>query len=119
MFFCDEPERFFPGMQIDVVWFPDGPGGDTFKENTFTGPLHDMVRDALEYIDRLYLDETVIKHPDRAEATRVANFPYPAVEEAVVNAVYHRSYEQREPVEVRIERGHITVLSYPGPDRSV
>jgi predicted HTH transcriptional regulator len=36
---------------------------------------------------------------DRAEATRVVNFPYAAVEEAVVNAIYHRSYEEREPVE--------------------
>jgi len=27
MFFHEEPWRFFPGMQIDVVWFPEGPGG--------------------------------------------------------------------------------------------
>jgi ATP-dependent DNA helicase RecG len=63
-----------------------------------------MVREALDYIRRNYINETVIKHPDRAEATRVANFPYAAVEEAVVNAIYHRSYEEREPVEVRIRR---------------
>ena len=44
----------------------------------------------------------MLKHPDRAEATRVWNFPYVAIEEAVVNAVYHRSYEEREPIEVRI-----------------
>lgn len=48
------------------------------------------------------LRETVIKHPDRAEATRVWNFPYAAIEEALVNAVYHRSYAEREPIEVRI-----------------
>lgn len=119
MFFNHEPHRFFPGMQIDVVWFPDGPGGDTFTEKAFAGPLHVMVRDALDYVQRLYLDETVIKHPHRAESTRVANYPYAAVEEAIVNAVYHRSYEEREPVEVRIEPGQLAVLSYPGPDRSV
>ena len=39
--------------------------------------------------------------------------------EALVNAVYHRSYEIREPVEVRIGRRDLVVLSYPGPDRSV
>ena len=119
MLFSDDPRRFFPCAQIDVVWFPDGPGGDTFTEKTFVGPLHRMVRDALDYIERLYLNETVIKHPDRAEATRVSNFPFDAIEEALVNAVYHRSYEIREPVEVRIGHEDLVVLSYPGPDRSV
>jgi hypothetical protein len=37
----------------------------------------------------------------------------------VVNAVYHRSYEIREPIEVRVLPDSITVVSYPGPDRSI
>ena len=119
LFFNPEPWQFFPGMQIDVVWFPEGPGGDRFTEKTFRGPLHHMVREALDYIQRTFLTETVIKHPTRPESTRVANYPLAAVEEAVVNAVYHRSYELREPVEVRIGRDDLVVLSYPGPDRSV
>lgn len=45
-----------------------------------------MLREALEYIRRNYLNETVIKHRDRAEATRVANFPCEALEKALVNA---------------------------------
>jgi ATP-dependent DNA helicase RecG len=119
LFFNPEPRRFFPYTQIDVVWFPDGPGGDRFTEKTFRGPLHHMVREALDYIKRNHLSETVIKYPDRAESSRVANFPYDAVEEAVVNAIYHRSYEEREPVEVRITPEELVVLSFPGPDRSV
>lgn len=35
------------------------------------------------------------------------------------NAIYHRSYEEREPVEVRVSAEELVVLSYPGPDRSV
>ncbi len=35
------------------------------------------------------------------------------------NAVYHRGYDVREPVEVRISKDELVVLSYPGPDRSV
>ncbi|HPB90405.1 MAG TPA: ATP-binding protein [Rugosibacter sp.] len=65
------------------------------------------------------ITETVIKHPDRAEATRVENFPYAAIEEAVVNAVYHRGYDTREPIEIRLERDEMMIISYPGPDRSV
>ncbi|MES2530756.1 MAG: ATP-binding protein [Pseudomonadota bacterium] len=36
-----------------------------------------------------------------------------------MNAVYHRSYEEREPIEVRIDRHELVVLSFPGPDRSI
>lgn len=119
MFFNPNPQQFFPYAQVDVVWFPDGVGGDRFEEKTFDGPLGSMARDALDFIRRNYLSETVIKRPDRAEAHRVANFPYAAVEEAVINAIYHRDYQIREPVEVRISPHELAVLSFPGPDRSI
>lgn len=119
LFFHSAPHRFFPGTQIDVVWFPDGPGGDHFTEKEFRGPLHHIIRESLDYIDRNYLSVTVIKHANRPEADRVSNFPKVAIEEALVNAVYHRAYDQREPIEVRIGRKDLVILSYPGPDRSV
>ncbi len=120
MMFHPEPWRFFPAMQIDVVWFPkEGPGGNKFSEKIFKGPIPRMTRDALDYIKRNLITETVIKHRDRAEATRVENFPYAAIEEAVVNAVYHRGYDTREPVEIRLEHRELMVINYPGPDRSV
>lgn len=119
LFFNEAPDRFFPYTQIDVVWFPEGAGGDRFDEKVFKGPISRMLRDALGFIQRNYLVETVVKHPDRAEATRVWNFPYTAIEEALVNAVYHRSYDVREPIEVRIGYDELVVLSFPGPDRSI
>jgi len=119
LFFNETPEQFFPGLQIDVVWFPEGAGGNRFEEKIFKGPLARMTREALGYIQRNFLGETVIKHPDRAEATRVWNFPYAAIEEALVNAVYHRSYEEREPIEVRISHEELVIVRFPGPDRSI
>jgi ATP-dependent DNA helicase RecG len=119
LFFNDHPERFFPATQIDVVWFPEGPGGDRFDEKTFAGPLARIAREALSHIQANYLKQTVVKHPDRAEAERFWNYPYAAIEEAVVNAVYHRSYDIREPIEVRITPEDLVVLSFPGPDRSI
>lgn len=119
LFFNPEPQRFFPATQIDVVWLPKGAGGEKITEKVFRGPVPRMLRESLDYIHRNYISETVIKHHDRAEATRVENFPYPAIEEAVVNAIYHRGYDVREPVEVRISRDELIVLSYPGPDRSI
>lgn len=119
LFFNEHPEQFFPATQIDVVYFPDGAGGDRFEEKEFRGPLGRITRDVVDYIGRHYLTETVVKHPDRPEAERFWNFPLAAIEEAVVNAVYHRSYEIREPIEIRITAEELLVLSFPGPDRSI
>ena len=66
-----------------------------------------------------YLKETVIKHPQQAQAERFWNCPLAALEEALVNATYHRSYEERVPVEVRITPQELAILSFPGPDRSI
>lgn len=119
LFFSEDPRRYFPATQIDVVYFPEGPGGDQFEEKIFAGPLARITQDAISFIQRNYLKETVIKHPDRPEAERFWNYPLAAIEEAVVNAVYHRSYEIREPIEIRISHDDLVVLSFPGPDRSI
>ncbi|WP_446497425.1 AlbA family DNA-binding domain-containing protein, partial [Halomonas sp. BC2] len=119
LFFNEQPEQFFPATQIDVVYFPDGAGGDHFEEKVFKGPLGRITRDALDYINRNYLKEGVTKHADRPQAERFWNYPLAAIEEAVVNAVYHRSYEIREPIEIRLDGQELMVLSFPGPDPSI
>lgn len=119
MFFTSDPREWFPQTQIDIVHMPQGPGGDTLIEKTFTGPLSSMLRDALAYLRNQFVTEYVRKHADREAAERYFNLPYAALEEAIANAVYHRSYEEREPIEVRITPDEVTVLSFPGPDRSI
>lgn len=119
LFFNDEPDKFFPYIQIDVVHFPDDEGGDVIQEAIFKGPLDHQLRAALRHIKNTFILERVIKIPDQAEAMRFFNYPYGAIEEALVNAVYHRSYEIREPIEVRINRTSISVVSHPGPDPSI
>ena len=47
------------------------------------------------------------------------NYPYAAVEEALANAVYHRSYEPCAPVEVTITPTQLEISSLPGMDRSI
>lgn len=119
MFFNSEPDKFFPYAQIDVVQFPEGEGGDKIIEQTFKGPLHEQLRAALRYIQNMIITEKVIKYPDRAEADRFFNYPYAAIEEALANAVYHKAYDEREPIEVRVTHDKIEIISHPGPDRSV
>ena len=55
----------------------------------------------------------------RQEAERFWNYPYDAIEEAVVNSVYHRDFLQHEPIEITIEPSGISILNCPGPDRSI
>ncbi len=119
LFFNNHPERFFPQTQIDVVHFPKGPGDDQFTEKLFKGPLNLILTDALAYILGSFIVEKVVKRPDRADADRFFNYPFAAIKEAVCNAVYHRAYEVREPVEIRILPDRINVSSFPGPDRSI
>lgn len=119
LFFNQSPEAFLPGTQIDVVMFPKGVGGGELTEKVFRGPLHQQLRDALRFLQTNVIFEKVVKHKDRAEALRFFNYPFAAIEEALVNAVYHRSYEQREPVEVRVNPEGIEIVSYPGPDASI
>ena len=119
MFFTPKPAEWFPGTQIDIVQFPHGPAGSDIVERSFAGPLDVMLRDALAYLKNNVLLEYVRKRPDQAEAERYWNLPYAALEEALVNAVYHRSYEEREPIEVRVLADEILIQSFPGPDRSI
>ena len=119
MFFSLEPEKFFPYAQIDVVQFPDDLGGDQIIEKTFTGPLHQQLRETLQYIRNSIITERIHKLPDKAEANRYFNYPYAAIEEAISNAVYHKGYDIREPIEVRVLPDRIEILSHPGADRSI
>ena len=119
MFFNSQPEKFFPYATIDVVQFPEGEGGDKIIEQTFSGPLHEQLRMALRYIRNSIITEQVVKIPGKAEADRFFNYPYEAIEEGLANAVYHKAYDEREPIEVRVEKNMIEIISHPGPDRSV
>jgi ATP-dependent DNA helicase RecG len=114
LFFNGRPDKFFPGAHIDIVEFEDEVG-DSFREKSFKGPLHQQLRDALNYLKNEIIAESVRKLPGRAEAKRFFNYPYEAIEEALVNAVYHRSYEDPSSVEVRIFPSRIEIVSYPGP----
>lgn len=119
LFFSLNPERWMPYTQIDVVELPDGEGGDRIREHTFGGPIQQQLREALQYLENNVLVEDVVKHSDVAEAERFYNYPFAALEEALSNAVYHKGYDSREPIEVRVLPDRIEILSHPGANRSI
>ncbi len=118
LMFCEHPERFFRYARIEVVSIPD-PTGTNMVEKQFGGPIQQQLRDALSYLSNFCLSEMVKKLPDQAEAVRVYNYPYRAVEEILANAVYHRSYTVREPICVRITPASMEITSFPGFARSI
>jgi ATP-dependent DNA helicase RecG len=68
----------------------------------------------LDYIKTTVIEEKVVKVQGQAEAKRFFNYPYNALEEALVNAIFHKSYREPEPVEIRIYVDSIQILNYPG-----
>lgn len=113
LFFCETPEKFFPYTQIEVNIYHDDIG-DSFSEKVFNGPIHQQLRQALSHIKTLVIEEHVQKVEGQAEANRFYNYPFQALEEALANAVYHRNYEVREPIEVNVRHDRIEILSHGG-----
>lgn len=118
MFFNERPDHFFPYARIEVVDKPD-PTGIGMTEKVFTGPLDRQLKDALSYIKNYIIREKVTKIPGQAEAERIYNIPYAAVEEALSNAVYHKSYQIGEPITVMVTPEKMEITSLPGPDRTI
>ena len=107
LFFNENPDRFFPGTWTEVVQFSEE--GDILKRRVFRGPLAYQAREALEYLYSLGI-------PDRTQAEKIVPYPPEALEEALVNAFYHRSYESfPEPIKVHVYSDRVEVISYPGP----
>jgi ATP-dependent DNA helicase RecG len=115
LFFSDEPEVAFPGARIEVVHFPEGASGDVLQEWIFRGPLPRQIKDCMIHLKN-FTSYYIQKQADRPETTGWVSFPPEALEETIVNAVFHRSYEgTREPTKVYIYPDRIEVTSYPGP----
>ncbi|MBD5206059.1 MAG: transcriptional regulator, partial [Bacteroidales bacterium] len=122
MMFSEHPEKFFPVTQVDIVIFPEGSveNPDLMIEvPKITGPVPRMIKETLSYLRTNVIRKQITKPSDDEKSNKIYNYPYQAFEESVVNALYHRDYQEREPVEITIEPAHIDILSYAGPDRSI
>lgn len=120
MMFTDNPEKYFPYSRVEIVHFPNGEAGDEFFEvPNISGPVDHMINRTLEYLRINVLRQKTTKVQGQAEAVKVWNYPYQALEEIIANALYHRDYLTREPVEIRIYPDQMMVINYGGPDRGI
>lgn len=114
LFFSKEPHNFFPRTWIELVWHQDG-SGKKFKEYYFKGPIHEQLKNVFSFLQTNIIGEQVIKPEGTALSARFNNYPFNAVEEAISNAVYHKSYEVGSPIEIQVWQDKIEILSFPGP----
>lgn len=119
MVFSDNPELFFPCTRVEIIDFPEGDAGNFEEQDPITGPIPEQINRVLNFLKDKILKERVLKLSDKAESIRIASYPYQAIEETLVNAFYHRDYQQREPIEIRVYPNSIVFINYGGPDRSI
>ena len=116
LFFANDPSCWFRGAKVEVVQFAADRGGDVQEERIFGGSLLDQVKDCLTYIGNLSVFHLrKQRHEVRVQSWEA--YPLVALREALMNAVYHRSYDvdQPEPTKVYVFPSRVDVISYPGP----
>ncbi|MDL2216691.1 hypothetical protein LJB81_03025, partial [Desulfovibrio sp. OttesenSCG-928-M14] len=117
LFFSDNAEDWFPGARVEVVQFADYASGDIIEEKFFRGALHEQARQALSYLESF--SSLYTEKKNSFEATGFVSYPIPALREALINAVYHRSYELHEPIKIYLYPDRIEIISYPGPVQGI
>lgn len=122
MMFCEHLDKFFPYTQVELVRFPEGSvkNPNKFKEfPIIKGSVPMMIKRTMQTLQDLVIVEMVTKVGYQMEAVRRFNYPYQALEEAVVNAFYHRDYLSGQSIMIEIEPELIRIISFPGIDRSI
>ncbi|MBM3328484.1 MAG: hypothetical protein FJY67_03290, partial [Calditrichaeota bacterium] len=116
LFFAREPQAHFPTAIIEVVQFGDDAGGDLIEERRFAGTLKEQLLACISYLESIGGGVTIRKRSDRPESDRTVAYPFEAIREAVVNAVYHRGYDSNyDPIKVYLYPNRMQITSYPGP----
>ena len=122
MMFSERPDRFFRQAQIEIVLFPEGREknpNNLIEVEPIRGSVPQMIEKTLSYLNTNIIKKQIIKPKDRAQSITFFNYPYQALEEAVVNSLYHRDWTIREPVEITIEPERISILSFSGPNHTI
>ena len=122
MMFSERPDHFFRQAQLEIVLFPEGREknpNNLIEVEPIRGSVPQMLEKTLSYLNTNIIKKQIIKPKDRAQSITFFNYPYQALEEAVVNSLYHRDWTIREPVEITIEPERISILSFSGPNHTI
>ena len=118
LMFSEKINDYFPYARIEFADIPD-PTGRNMSERTFSGPLQNQLRSAIEYIKNSVIEEKIRKTDNEIITVRTLNYPIDAIKELLANAIYHRSYQVSEPITIINTPEYIEIRSFPGLDRSI
>lgn len=113
LLFAREPQRFVPQSVVGLARFPGTTKGTTriVDRADIGGDLAEIIDQAEAFVRRNTRIASKIYHAQRLEITE---YPFPAIREAIANAVIHRDYWQTgSRVQVAIYADRIEVES-PG-----
>ena len=122
MMFAERPDCFFKQSQVEIVLFPEGREknpNNLIEVEPIRGSVPTMIEKTLSYLETNVIKKQILKPKDREESDKFYNYPYQALEETVVNSLYHRDWTIREPVEITIEPDRISILNFSGPNHTI
>lgn len=122
MMFCEHPEKFFKMTRVEIVIFPNGRLQDPdnmIEIDPITGCVPKIIKETMNYLKTNIIQKKIHKQPDNEKSVVYFNYPYQALEEAVVNSLYHRDYTEYEPIEITIEPDKISILNFGGPNHTI
>ncbi|MBF0529890.1 MAG: putative DNA binding domain-containing protein, partial [Deltaproteobacteria bacterium] len=119
LMFAEDPENWFSGARIEVVHFAADASGNVIEEKFFRGGIHEQLKNALSYLETFSISHFE-KQINTPRVKGWVSYPIPALREALVNAIYHRSYETTpEPTKILLYPDRIEIVSYPGPVQGI
>lgn len=122
MMFSDHPYKFYKYTQVEIVIFPNGREQDPnnmVEIPVIRGSVPKIIADTMNFLKLNVIKKKIHKPKFDAHSEVVYNYPYQALEESVVNSLYHRTYQDYEPVEITIEPHRISILSFGGPNHTI
>ena len=122
MMFAERPDKFFKQAQVEIVLFPEGREknpNNLIEVEPIRGSVPTMIDKTLSYLNTNVVKKKIVKPKDDEHSIKFYNYPYQALEEAVVNSLYHRDWTIREPVEITIEPDRISILNFSGPNHTI
>ena len=116
LLFGKEPTRYFPGAWTKVSFYPGKDRSEqTAERHELTGTVVGQAKKALELL-KTHASTVYDKESPEPNASK---YPERALQEAVINAIVHRDYEQEEPTSITVFADRVEIRSPGALPRSV
>jgi ATP-dependent DNA helicase RecG len=117
LLFGREPQRFVPGAISSFSRYPGTDRAEPYNERMLLDGT--IVAQARQLIDRLAVEAITVTDKSTGGAENVQKYPLRALQEAVINALVHRDYTERDPVRVVAYTDRVEIWSPGGLDPRV